>query len=77
MLAYSTSEINMRWTKTIPAYGSIRSVTKFLITPTRIYTRNEDGSKTVEERWLETSTWEEKWTQGRKRDFWKFIRWID
>ena len=67
----------MRFTKTIPAFGTRRTITKFLWFPTEIWTVYENGAREVERRWLETATWEESWTNGRTGNYWRYIRWID
>jgi len=70
-------EINMRSEKTIPSYGTHRTVSKFLWTPLTIRANQNNGDVKYVRRWLETAKWEEKWAKGRTIDFWMKVRWLD
>ena len=67
----------MRFNTLTPAYNTRRTVTSFLWWPVEIAVHYENGSSTCGKRWLESATWEEKWTKGRIGDFWKKMRWIN
>ena len=74
----------MKFVKETPKYGTKRTRTKFLWWPMTIATRMstkidvfEEGDYRHEKRWLEIASWEEEWTLGFPRDFWKPVKFLD
>ena len=66
----------MRSTTVNPRYGTHRTITKFLWLPLTIVQRHENGTITIERRWLEKTKIEQRWTKGRLGDFWCNVRFL-